>query len=198
MPLENLLTVRTTIRGEIFYPLYSCVYGLLSTDFNSYSSRCHKSSSLPPLHWSRVKLIPLRYGIMTVCIIEMQTNKPLNCYNLLWLLPSHFCSYTLINYKWCCVFPHFFSSTKVKILLCCDVPSQGPGVLIGSLIFRVESLIPRYVQYVSILYMTTYPSSYNEEILLILSIQFQKSAANFPSLVIFETHGRLGEYLGYS
>ena len=64
MSLDNLFTGSITIGGELFDPLYYCVSGFLSYKFKSDYIRIHTYSSLPHLHWSRAKLIPLRYVVM--------------------------------------------------------------------------------------------------------------------------------------
>ena len=74
-------------------------------------------------------------------------------------------------------------------------PDHRPGVLLGRLLFSVASLIPRYVQYMEILLTDTHPYYYDDTMLLMWSIYVQKSAAKFTSLLSFDTHSRLGEYL---
>ena len=51
------------------------------------------------------------------------------------------------------------------------------------------------MQYVTIFRPTNRPFSYDDKIILIFSIYVHKSADNFTYLVIFDTHGRLVEYL---
>ena len=133
-------------------------------------------------------------------VIETQTKNPRTCSNFLWLNPSPFCASSLSHFTFFHVSPQFNSSTKVNNSLCWDfivAPVHGSEVLLGSLLFRVASLIPRYVQYIEILNQTKHPY-YSDDAMHIMSyIQVHTYAARFPSFVRFDTHGRLGEQLEY-
>ena len=136
MSLDILITGLTSIRGDIFDTWYSCVSWLFSDSFNYDSSSCHISSSIPPLHWSSIKWITLRYVVMAGNMFETYTKKPRTCCNFLWLKSSPFCASSLIHYKCLHVFPHFKSSIQVNNSLCwyvTIVPSNGPEVLLGLL-----------------------------------------------------------------
>ena len=130
-------------------------------------------------------------------VIQTQTKNLLTFYNLLWFKSSPLCA-SALSHSTCCIFFHFTSTAQVNNSLCQDViiyPSHVSVFLLVILLFRVASWIFRCVQYVEILLPTNHPSSSEKAIILMSSIQVQKSAATFPSLVIFDTHDRLGEYL---
>ena len=136
---------------------------------------------------------------MAELVLENYTKHLWTCYNLFWFVSSPFYASLLIHYTWCYSFYHFTSSKQVNNSFCCSViilPAQVPDFLFGIIIFRVASWITRYVYYVKILQPTIHPYLSDEAMVLISSIKVQEYAAEFPLFMIFDTHGRLGKYIG--
>ena len=194
MSLDNLLTQETTIVGELFDTLYYFVSGLLYANFNSDYIIRHTSLYLPPLHCPSVKWIPLKYEVVDEYFLETYTKKPRTCSNFLWFNSSLFCASEPSHSIFCRYFPQFPSSTQNNNSFCWDViisTAHGQGSLLGSFLFNVSSWIPRYMHFVEILLPTTHTYSSDETIITMLSILVHNSAAKFPSLSRFDTHGRL-------